>query len=95
MQQDAARKLYDLEPAVRRRKDPRTLRNWRMLQTSDHFYYICTKWFSDGDVHRYFSPYESPYEAYINYMNILDDFSRSVKYEKERKHEGSKGTLPV
>jgi alpha-amylase len=40
---------------------------------------MCTKWFSDGDVHRYFNPYESPYEAYINYMNILDDFSQSLK----------------
>jgi len=79
MQQDAARKLYHLETAVRRRKDEGLLRTWRMLQTSDHFYYMCTKWFSDGDVHRYFNPYESPYEAYINYMNILDDFSQSLK----------------
>ena len=79
MQQDAARTLYDLEPAVHRRKDQGLLRTWRMLQTSDHFYYMCTKWFSDGDVHRYFNPYESPYEAYINYMNILDDFSKSLK----------------
>jgi alpha-amylase len=79
MQKDAARRLYDLESAVRRRRDGAALRNWRMLQTSDHFYYICTKWFSDGDVHRYFNPYESPYEAYINYMNILDDFSQSLK----------------
>jgi alpha-amylase len=79
MQQDAARKLYNLENAVRRRKDKGLLRTWRMLQTSDHFYYMCTKWFCDGDVHRYFNPYESPYEAYINYMNILDDFSQSLK----------------
>ena len=79
MQQDAARKLYNLETAVRRRKDEGVVRTWRMLQTSDHFYYMCTKWFSDGDVHRYFNPYESPYEAYINYMNILDDFSQSLK----------------
>ncbi|MCX5818804.1 MAG: glycoside hydrolase family 57 protein, partial [Deltaproteobacteria bacterium] len=79
MQQDAARKLYNLEAAVRRRKDEGRLRAWRMLQTSDHFYYMCTKWFSDGDVHRYFNPYESPYEAYINFMNILDDFSQSLK----------------
>ncbi len=79
MQQDAARALYDLESAVRGRKDEKLFRTWRMLQTSDHFYYMCTKWFSDGDVHRYFNPYESPYEAYINYMNILDDFSQSLK----------------
>ena len=79
MQRDAARKLYGLEAAVRNRKDERSLRIWRMLQTSDHFYYMCTKWFLDGDVHRYFNPYESPYEAYINFMNILDDFSRTLK----------------
>ena len=79
MQRDAARTLYDLETAVHRRKDEGLLRTWRMLQTSDHFYYMCTKWFSDGDVHRYFNPYESPYEAYINFMNILDDFSQSLK----------------
>jgi alpha-amylase len=79
MQQDAARTLYKMESAIRRRKAESLLRRWRMLQTSDHFYYMCTKWFSDGDVHRYFNPYESPYEAYINYMNILDDLSQSIK----------------
>jgi alpha-amylase len=84
MQQDAARTLYGLEAEIRRRKDPNRLRSWRMLQTSDHLYYMCTKWFSDGDVHRYFNPFESPYEAYINYMNILDDLSRSIRGKKER-----------
>jgi alpha-amylase len=49
-------------------------RAWRRLQTSDHFYYMCTKWFSDGDVHKYFNPYGSPYDAYINFMNVLADF---------------------
>ncbi|MCE5262531.1 MAG: glycoside hydrolase family 57 protein [Deltaproteobacteria bacterium] len=86
MQRDAAGKLYGLEAAVRSRGDERSLRVWRMLQTSDHFYYMCTKWFSDGDVHRYFNPYESPYEAYINFMNILDDFSRTLK----KSHPGEK-----
>jgi alpha-amylase len=79
MQQDAARALYGMESAIRRRKDAGLLRKWRALQTSDHFYYMCTKWFADGDVHRYFNPYESPYEAYINYMNILDDLAQSAK----------------
>jgi alpha-amylase len=79
MQQDAAGKLYALEAAIRRGKDEGLLRIWRMLQTSDHLYYMCTKWFSDGDVHRYFNPYESPYEAYINYMNIIDDLSQRAK----------------
>ena len=49
-----------------------------MLQVSDHFYYMCTKWLADGDVHQHFNPYPSPYDAYINYMNILDDFSRQL-----------------
>ena len=82
MQQDAAGKLYAIEAAVRSRKDEGLLAIWRMLQTSDHLYYMCTKWFSDGDVHRYFNPYESPYEAYINYMNIIDDLSQLAKGKK-------------
>ena len=85
MQQDAAGKLYALEAAVLRRKDEGLLRTWRMLQTSDHMYYMCTKWFSDGDVHRYFNPYESPYEAYINYMNIIDDLSQQIRTKKGEK----------
>ncbi len=48
--------------------------DWQKLQTSDHFYYMCTKWFADGDVHKYFNPYGTPYDAYINYMNVLSDF---------------------
>jgi len=54
--------------------NPDIYKDWLYLQTSDHFYYMCTKWFSDGDVHKYFNPYGSPYDAYINYMNILSDF---------------------
>lgn len=80
MQRDAIQTLYKLESRVRR-QDGRFLQTWRMLQTSDHFYYMCTKWSADGDVHRYFNPYPSPYDAYINYMNILDDFSRRLKRE--------------
>ncbi|MHB8772230.1 MAG: glycoside hydrolase family 57 protein [Syntrophales bacterium] len=86
MQQDASRALYALEPHVRRRADAGILATWRTLQTSDHFYYMCTKWFADGDVHRYFNPFESPYEAYINYMNILDDFEQSLTGIQELSH---------
>ncbi|MCK9392307.1 MAG: glycoside hydrolase family 57 protein [Syntrophales bacterium] len=82
MQQDAAGTLYGLEAAVKECKDADLLESWRKLQTSDHFYYMCTKWFADGDVHKYFNPYPSPYDAYINYMNILDDLSKQVKKEK-------------
>jgi alpha-amylase len=44
---------------------------------------MCTKWFADGDVHAYFSPYESPYEAFMNYMNIVQDLSLRVKAEPQ------------
>ena len=74
LQDDAFDNLYSLADKVRLIDNPDILRDWRYLQTSDHFYYQCTKWFSDGDVHKYFNPYDSPYEAFINYMNILSDF---------------------
>ena len=83
MQNDALRSLYKMEKKVRQGKDENILKTWRRLQTSDHFYYMCTKWFADGDVHKYFNPHGSPYDAYINYMNILDDFSRSLSGKKE------------
>jgi len=54
--------------------DATLLKDWDYLQTIDHFYYMCTKFFSDGEVHKYFNPYNTPYEAFINYMNILSDF---------------------
>lgn len=79
MQHDAIEALYRLERHVRSRNDPDMLRTWRRLQTSDHFYYMCTKWFADGDVHSYFNPYGTPYDAYINYMNILADFSLRLR----------------
>jgi alpha-amylase len=74
LQDDAFYRIYELEEKVKCCGDEDILRDWRYLQTSDHFYYMCTKWFSDGDVHKYFNPYNSPYEAYVNFMNILSDF---------------------
>ena len=53
-------------------------RGHNFLQGPAHFYYPATKWFSDGDVHSYFNPYDSPYEAFINYMNVLSDFEIEV-----------------
>lgn len=73
MQKAAIHACYDLEQPVMFSNDNKMIEDWRRLQTSDHFYYMCTKWFSDGDVHAYFSPYESPYDAYIAYMNALSD----------------------
>jgi alpha-amylase len=79
MQRAAIENVYALEDAVFASQDLKLLDDWRKLQTSDHFYYMCTKWFADGDVHAYFSPYESPYEAYINYMNALSDLRLRLK----------------
>jgi alpha-amylase len=83
MQKDAIESLYRLEPEVRRAQRPDLLRVWRQLQTSDHFYYMCTKWFADGDVHKYFNPYGSPYDAYINFMNVLADFEWTLRQARE------------
>lgn len=74
LQDDAFDQIYDLEEKVREVDDLNFWIDWRYLQTSDHFYYMCTKWFSDGDVHKYFNHYDSPYEAYMNYVNVLSDF---------------------
>jgi len=73
MQSNALHDVYALSEEVAQSDDGDLIHDWRKLQTSDHFYYMCTKYFSDGDVHKYFNPYESPYDAYINYMNILDN----------------------
>ncbi len=73
MQSNALHELYRMEDEVKAKGDPDLLHDWRRLQTSDHFYYMCTKWFADGDVHKYFNPYESPYDSYINFMNVLDN----------------------
>lgn len=82
MQKSALKKIYELEEDVINSKDEKLADDWRKMQTSDHFYYMCTKWFSDGDVHKYFSPYESPYEAFISYMNVLNDFKLRLNDNK-------------
>ena len=73
MQQQAINALYSLQDDIIQSKDLRLIDDWRKLQTSDHFYYMCTKWFNDGDIHAYFSPYETPYEAFISFMNVWHD----------------------
>ena len=73
MQTSSIQALYDLEQRIIGTNDLALIEDWRRLQTSDHFYYMCTKWFNDGDIHAYFSPYETPYEAYINFMNAFHD----------------------
>ncbi|MDB5169309.1 MAG: uncharacterized protein JWO41_665 [Candidatus Saccharibacteria bacterium] len=73
MQTSSIQALYNLENVVQETGDWDLIDDWRKLQTSDHFYYMCTKYFNDGDIHAYFSPYDTPYEAYINFMNAFHD----------------------
>lgn len=74
LQNEAFEKLYSVAERVRLCDDRRLKQDWNYLQTSDHFYYMCTKHFNDGAVHSHYSPYETPYEAFTNYMNVLSDF---------------------
>ncbi len=79
MQKDAIHALYALETQVAATDNAELRESWTRLQTSDHFYYMCTKWFADADVHKYFNPFGSPYDAYIAYMNVLADFELRVR----------------
>ena len=76
MQSNAIHELYRLEKTIKETNDEDIIGDWRKLQASDHFYYMCTKYFADGDVHKYFNPYDSPYDSYINFMNVLDHLHR-------------------
>ncbi|MDC1205598.1 glycoside hydrolase family 57 protein [Candidatus Pacebacteria bacterium] len=92
IQRDAIASIYALEQDVLKTKDSEIVEIWRKLQTSDHFYYMCTKWFNDGDVHAYFSPYQSPYDAYIAFMNALSDLQLRISHavsemEKQQRRE--------
>ena len=78
MQRNAIETLYRLLSLVKRKGDQRLLETVRKLSTSDHFYYMCTKYFTDGDVHKYFSPYDSPDQAYIYYMNAMADLEERL-----------------
>lgn len=102
LQNEAFEELYKTGNKVYNLKDEALLRDFDRLQASDHFYYMCTKLFSDGAIHQYFTPYDTPYEAFINYMNVLSDFilrvdnavekaqNRAEKAKSETKVSGSK-----
>ena len=79
LQTEALKTLYDIGERLRMTNDRRLKQDWLYLQTSDHFYYMSTKHFSDGAIHSQFSPYPTPYDAFINYMNVLSDFIGRVK----------------
>lgn len=94
IQRDAIASTYGMEEDVLKTNDAKLIENWRKLTTSDHCYYMCTKWFNDGDVHAYFSPYESPYDAYIAFMNALSDLQLRVR-EVLRRNEESLSAEPI
>lgn len=79
LQDDAFERIYSLENRIKALNNEDLLTVWKRLTTSDHFYYMCTKYYSDGDVHQYFSPFESPYAAYITYMNVISDLRVRVE----------------
>lgn len=93
MQHDAIQKVYSLEKKVLATKDEKLISDWRRLQTSDHYYYMCTKWWADGDVHKYFSPYDSPYDAFITCMNVLQDLELRIGKAKSKKTPVRSGTI--
>ncbi len=84
MQKSAIDKIYQLESEVLETEDKKIIDSWRKMQTSDHFYYMCTKWFADGDVHAYFNPYNSPYDAFTSFMNALNDLQLRVRQSKSK-----------
>jgi alpha-amylase len=79
MQSNALNELYRMESSIKASGDAAIVTDWRHLTASDHFYYMCTKYPPDGDVHKYFNPYESPYDAYLNFMNALDSLRDRVE----------------
>jgi len=85
LQNNAANELYKIGKLAKQTGDLKIIEDWRRLTTSDHFYYMCIKWFSDGDVHKYFNPYDSPYEGFITFMNVLNDMVIRIKDVQKKK----------
>ena len=82
LQSEAYAKVYAMKEKLAIVNDEDLYSDWGHLQESDHFYYMCTKFFSDGEVHKYFNPYDTPYEAFINYMNVISDFQ--IRLDEKR-----------
>lgn len=83
LQKEALRHVYDLEQEVLQADDAALLADWRQLLTSDHTYYMATKWNEDGNIHAYFSPYDSPYDAFLSYMNVVRDLRWRVMQHRK------------
>lgn len=87
LQQDALNKLYEMQDFINSNDDYEIKKIYRYLQTSEHFLYMSTKWFSDGKAHRDFNPFGTPYEAYINFRNVLNDFMLYTGFTFDIRHE--------
>jgi alpha-amylase len=91
LQQESLEKLYGIKYRINQEYYPDLWKDWQYLQSSDHFYYMSSRFFSNGHTDLRFNPYENPYEAFINYMNVLSDFTRrlfnlpprEILYEKQ------------
>ena len=83
MQHESLNRIYAMEESIMKSDNKTLIDDWRKLTTSDHFYYMCTKYWSDGDVHKYFSPYNSPTDAYIYFVNAINDLE--IRLEKKYK----------
>lgn len=87
LQQDALNKLYEMLEFINNHENSEVKQIYKYLQTSDHFYYMSTKWFADGSGHKHNNPFGSPYEAFINYRNVLNDFMLYSGFTFDTKHE--------
>jgi alpha-amylase len=88
IQKEAFNNLYNLKDRMTKCDHKELIKDWNYLQVSDHFYYMSTKVFSEGEDHNYLTPYNSPYEAFINYMNVLSDFKLRLNSVVPEKREG-------
>ncbi|MBA4053534.1 MAG: alpha-amylase, partial [Marivirga sp.] len=96
LQHDAMERIYHLEKRIKDTNDPVMIDTWANLLTSDHFYYMSTKYWNDGDVHKYFSHYNTPYDAYINFMNVVTDLEHVLEVNYEDQNIPSEKTkVPV
>ena len=95
MQKESMKLLYDLKPLVYASKNGKLAEDWRRLQTSDHVYYMSTKHFNDGSVHAYFSPYKTPYDAFLYYMDALRDMRYRLQHVKISSDEIDSESMPV
>ncbi|MGC9109534.1 MAG: glycoside hydrolase family 57 protein [Caldimicrobium sp.] len=79
LQWNAMKTVYELLRKAKSKGRSELIPILKKLTTSDHFYYMCIKYFQDGDVHKYFSPYDLPENAYKYYINILTDIEERLE----------------